>query len=258
MQQPVEPRKRAARVTRMSLPHEHGGYIALAGSSVTATVIAPSLAPAFGVALAVAMGFCARGPVERMAARLALRAWDPVALLVMGLVAGFGIFLVATTSLLYALAGAAVALSIPFIGYVARRSRKQRHELFELVGMTFLGGSAGVIALAGGTSLATAAIAGGVLAVHAGTSIPIVRTELRRGERSRATLATVTSAIALVCAGGLILLVGAALTVLALLPRTLHLFVRLYSGPSEARPMMVGIRELALLSVASLIVVFTL
>src|SRR5690348_5219184 len=73
----------------LSLPHEHGGYLTLAGATAAAAVLAPHPLQAIGVGLSLSAAFFARGPLEsKHAAR-----FDRVALAAYVLIAGMGMLL---------------------------------------------------------------------------------------------------------------------------------------------------------------------
>ncbi|MCE9579861.1 MAG: hypothetical protein K8W52_42480, partial [Deltaproteobacteria bacterium] len=60
----------------ISLPHEHGAYLTLAGAIGAALVVAPDRLAAVGVGAIAAAGFFAKAVVERGAVGAARRRWD--------------------------------------------------------------------------------------------------------------------------------------------------------------------------------------
>jgi hypothetical protein len=232
----------------LSLPHEHGGYLTLAGAAAAAMVLAPRPLAALGVALALAAGFFARGPLE--APRPARFDW-----------------LVLTSYFAIAIGGTwlsrqwwTVALPAAIVGgsLWVRATRRHRHPLFELVGMAALGASAGLMAFAGGVRPSMALLASLVVGAHAGVAVPLVRTELRPRERQHGGRAELVSFFALAVCAIATALVGPLLAALAFLPRFLHLGARRAGLGLGWRPSLVGIREVAELTMAVTILVLAL
>jgi hypothetical protein len=136
---------------------------------------------------------------------------------------------------------------------VARRARAHRDLWFEALGMTMLGASAGLVALAGGAEVRVAAALAIAIGVHSGTAVPLVRAEVRPRERSRARTAALVSLAVLAVAASLLVLAGASRFALALAPRTLHALVRALRPPAPMRPSRVGLRETAMLALTLLL-----
>ncbi len=243
--------------TRLSLPHEHGGILTAAGATLVAAGLGTAPAVGFAVGLAVVATFLARGPIDRLSARLPLRVWDRPALLLLGLVALAGIAAAgATRGAPWAAATGLSCAAMLVASALARRARAHRATLFEVLGMAGLGASAGLGALVAGAPLGLAAAAAIVVAAHASVAVPLVRTELRRRERVLERRALVVATVALAGAAALVVLVGQPAATLALVPRALHLGARAIFRPAPARPAVVGWRETLLLALCvSLLVI---
>jgi hypothetical protein len=234
---------------RLSLPAEHGGYITVAAATLGAALVAPAVLPAAGAGLAIAGGFLARGPVERLGGPHGLRAWDPPALVIMAAFVAGGALIAGSWI------AAAVALAVPLGSYVARRLRAHRASSFELAGMAALGGTAAVSAWSGAAPVDAALVLGVVIGAHSAAAVPLVRTELRPRERAGA-VGGALRALAVVTAGALlVVLLGHPAAALALAPRASHALVRLGRGVHPAPASVVGIRETVLLATATAVVV---
>lgn len=139
--------------SRISLPREHGGYLALLAAAVSGIAIAPRPWAALGVGLVVTSAFLLRGPVER-ASHAPLRAWDaPMSGLLVGV--GFGGVWLAGPD--WPAPMLLLALGLPACTAWARRHRLGRHPGFELLSMAGLGVAGGAVAWFGGASAPTAA-----------------------------------------------------------------------------------------------------
>jgi hypothetical protein len=151
---------------------------------------------------------------------------------------------------------AAAALAVPAAALVARRLRSHRAAWFELAGMAALGATAALAAWIGAAPLDAALVLGVVLGAHSAAAVPLVRTQLRRRERTGARDA---GAKALVIAGSgalLVVLLGHPLAALALAPRAAQAILRLVRTPDPAvSATVVGLRETVLLVVATVVTV---
>jgi hypothetical protein len=236
-----------------SLPHEHGGYLTLAGATIAGVAVAGAHAAALAVGVVAAAAFFARAPLEQLSRGRAAR-WDVAALAALAAVA-----LVAAAGAGGWRAGAALGLAslIVIASVSARHVRAQRSLWFETAGMAALGASAGLVAVTGGASPRTGALLAIVLAAHAGVAVPLVRAELRPRERARATTMAWTSLAALAVAGGALVALDGAAATFALLPRTLHAATRLMTPAAPTRPSRVGWRETALLALVVAILVWS-
>jgi hypothetical protein len=238
---------------RLSLPREHGAYLTLVGAIACGAWVAPSIVPALGMGLALAASFCARGPADRLAARLELRAWDGAALAGLAGPAALGVGLAASSAGGVAwLVLAVVPLVTPAASFIARRRRAQRDLGVELAAMGWLGACAGLIAVAGGASPARAAALSVALGAHAGLAVPLLRVELRPAwAGARRGVAGAVAAALVVVAAALVAL-GAPLLVVALAPRALHAARLLAPGPREElrprRAMAIGLHETGVLA----------
>lgn len=240
----------------LSVPHEHGGYLTSIGAALAAIAVAPSPAPAAGLGIAVVAAFFARGAVDRVAVGKPLARWDRPALAALAAMMIAGGWLAAIAGWWWAAVTAAVCAAMLAGSVLAQRARRQRHALFEALGMAALGASAGVGALAGGASVDAAAAAGLALGSHAAIAVPLVRTELRRKERALGKQALGVAALALLAAAGGLWALGHPLAAAALAPRTLHVADRALRDPEPLAPSLVGAREtVALLVCIALIVV---
>jgi hypothetical protein len=246
----------AVKPARLSLPHEHGGYLVLVGGAIAAIAISPRPLVAGVSALAIMASFFARAPLEKRALKRHSAAWDRIALF------GFSIVILSSGSLALFENGAraipALAVVPAIIGgsYVVRSRRGHRSQSFELIGMAALGASAGPMMLAGGTSLGVAAACGVVLGVHAAVAVPLVRSELRPAERGRAGAAE-RSALWMIGGGAALLLVlGVSRAAVALAPRLIQRFARPFGSRKPLRPAWVGLRETVVLAVAVALLVF--
>ena len=237
----------------LSLPHEHGGYLTIAGAATIGIALAPARGPALAVGAAVAAAFFARAPVEQMArghgARLDGVAVATLAAVVLGAALALGG------------AWAAVALAVTSMivcgSAFARNERWHRATWFETLGMAALGASAGLVALAGGVELRHAVALALVVAVHTALAVPLVRSEVRPRERAHLHQAAWTALAALTLCAIVLALVGSGRLVLALAPRTLHALVRTRSSASPSHPNVVGVRESAMLALTIAIIVAT-
>jgi hypothetical protein len=241
----------------VSVPSEHGGYLTLAGAAVTAALVSPRPWAVVAGAVALAAAFFARAPLEKLGRRGSLRPWDAPALVAYTLLAllGGGLAVAASGARGWTVglaAGAIVAASL-----LARRLRSHRSATFELAGMGALGGCAGVLAWLGGAPPQLAAVVAVILAAHAASAVPLVRSELRPNERRQAARAD-ASAFAIVGAAlALLALLGAATAGIALVPRVLHLLLRRAHALAPHGAVWVGLRETATL-VAAVVLLVTL
>jgi hypothetical protein len=239
----------------LSIPHEHGGYLTSIGAALAAVGIAPQPGPAAGIGLAVVAAFFARGQVDRLATRKPLLSRDRPALALLVAAMAGGAALASAAGAGWAVATLAVCGAMLGGSVLAQRSRRQRHALFEALGMAALGGSAGVGALAGGAPLPAAATAGLALGAHAAIAVPLVRTELRRRERALGGQALALAGLALLAAAALLVGLGHPAAAAALVPRTLHVADRALRRPEPMRASLIGAREtVALLLCVGLIV----
>jgi hypothetical protein len=241
----------------LSLPREHGAHLTLAAAVVTATLSASQPVPALGMGIVLTMAFLARGPLERLAAGHALRAWDGPALGVMLGLAGVGALVVGLeVPGVWWLGAVAAAATVPAGAYLARRASLHRAAALEFVAMGALGASAGLAALCGGMAPARAIGLAAVLGAHAAVSVPMLRTEIRKRAR-------VGRRGALLAAAGLLALVGAGLCglgypamTLALVPRAAQIGLALLEArPAPRRPQALGLQETALLALAVAVLV---
>jgi hypothetical protein len=218
---------------RISLPREHGGYLTIGGATAAGMWLAPAPLAAFGVGLALAASFFARGPIESRCAR-------PLDLVALGGYATLAMVgaLLAKQPLVLLLAGALVGVSA-----WVRARKSHRESGFELSSMAGLGAAAGPIALAGGASPGTALIASLVVGTHAALSVPLVRTELRPRERDLRSGADALAALGLTTCAATVSALGMPLAALALVPRALHLVARRLGWMSGWRASQVGLRE---------------
>jgi hypothetical protein len=240
----------AGAARRLSLPAEHGGYLTVVAATAGAALLAPAALPAAGAGLAVAAGFLARGPVERLGNPHGLRVWDRQALLVLAAFVAGGAAIAGSW-----LVGAA-ALAVPAAALVARRLHAHRATWFELAGMAALGLTAALAAWSGAAPMDAALVLGIVLGAHSAAAVPLVRTQLRRKERGHARVAGVEALAVAACGALLVALIGHPLAALALAPRGLQAVERLARGsrpPASATA--VGVRETVLLAVATVVAV---
>ena len=242
---------KAAAHAGISLPREHGGYVTLAGVSIVAAVAAQDALAAAGAVVVLGAAFFARAQVERRAAGLPLRSGDPAALAALTVLAGAGAWLAGRMVPWFALAAVGTAGAILAGALWARRHRLHRSAAFELLGMTGLGASSALAALAGGAPARTAAVVGLVLGVHAGLSVPLVRGALRRGKRPARARGPILLAVLAATVAALILL-GSAPAALALTPRVVQV-ARLPEGPVTAGQ--AAVMETAALAVVVLVLV---
>jgi hypothetical protein len=233
---------------RPTLPKEHGAYLSIVGATAAAALSSPRPAAAVGVGLAVAAAFFARAPLDRAAAGAGLRPGDRVWLAFLAAAAAAGLALAGTARPLFVLAVAALVVSIVGVSAAVWRARRQRDSRFELVAMAGLGATAGLGAFAGGATASVAWAWAVVLAAHATLSVPMVRTELRRGERHDARRAAAVSALALVFATVVLVALGRPIVMLALAPRAAQVVYRIVRTPSPRRPAVVGLWETVLLA----------
>lgn len=231
----------------LSLPHEHGGYLTLAASVVAGVLAAPRHLPGLAVGLALAAAFFARGPLERDAERRAR--FDGALLGALAVVVTLGAWIASWTSATAALLAAGLPLMVVASSLYARRRRLHRHPLFELGGMGFLGGCAGLLALVGGAPPAIAATVAVVCGVNAVVAVPLVRTELRRNERAASGRAEIVAVAALLVGALAVVALGVGGAALAFAPRLVTLAQRRLA-PIALRPSQVGLRETATLAAA--------
>lgn len=228
----------------VSLPHEHGGYLTIAGATAIGVALSPARGPALAVGAAVAAAFFARAPIEQMRRGRGAR------------LDGVTVAALAAVVLLAALAlggvWAAVALVVASLivsgSAVARNERWHRATWFETIGMAALGASAGLVALAGGVELGRAAAIAIVIAVHTALAVPLVRSEVRPRERAHIRQAAWIALGALTLCAIVLALVGGGRFAIALAPRTLHALARTQSPASPSHPNVVGVRETVMLA----------
>jgi hypothetical protein len=233
---------------RLSLPHEHGAWLTLAGSAAAAALLAPAKAPALGAALAVGAGFLLRAPVDKLGARKPLAQWDLPALPLLLALAATGALLAGRLHPAGAWLAGAAAVALPGASLLARVTRRQRAPWVELAAMAALGTTAGVMAWAGGCAMHKSIALSIALAAHAAASVPLVRTELRRRERDGAAQAAVTALAMVGSAGVLLLLDQEYYLCFALVPRLLHAGLRLGGVPGARSAARAGGRETAALA----------
>jgi YwiC-like protein len=241
----------SVRTHRVSLPREHGAWLVLAGAVVTGVSLAPRPGPALGAAVVVAVAFVARAIAERVAVAAPLRAWDrswSVALLAIG---GAATAEVAMARLALGAALAAGAIAMVVGAALVRRGRRHRDPMVELVALGGLGGSAGVVAFAGGAAIVTAALAGAVLALHAAGAVPLVRAAVR-GRRVAGVPWLLGLGVAVAVAAAI---AQRAPVALALAPRMLQLALHDPDGAARQDPRAIGVRETVLLVGVVVIVV---
>ncbi len=219
-------------VRAISLPHEHGGTVTLAGVAVAAALAARDPFAALGVVVALAAAFFAHAPLERWAVRLPLRRRDPAALATLGALAAVGIWLAGRLDPLFSWAAFTAGAAVLAGAIWARRSRFHRSAGFEAVALGGLGASSALATLAGGAPASTAVVMGLVLGVHAGLSVPLVRGALRKGKRATRAGGPALALILVATVATLIPL-GAAPAALALTPRAIQVG-RFPSGPAAA------------------------
>jgi hypothetical protein len=241
---------------RISLPHEHGGSVTAAAAGIAAVALAPAPVPALGVGVAVMATFLARGPLDRIAARLSLRAWDLPAIVLLAATVLASAAVVGARSPVHGLATLGLCALMLAGSALARSARKQRAVLLEVFGMAGLGASAGLGLLAAGAPGAVAAAAALVLATHAAVSVPIVRTELRKRERPLGQRSVGIAASVVAAAATLLIVLGQPLMAVALAPRAGHLLLRATGLlPIASSPGRSAIRETVLLAACVLLVV---
>jgi hypothetical protein len=228
----------------LSLPHEHGGYLTIAGAAAAGVALAHARGPALAVGAITAAAFFAHAPVEQLARGRGAR-WDGAAVAALAAVVGGGALALdgAWAAVALAIAGAIVAGSA-----LARRARVQRSPWFETFAMAALGACAGLIAVAGGAQARLAVGLAIVIGTHAGVAVPLVRAEVRPRERDRARVAAHVALAAVGVAASLLLLLGVGRLAVALLPRGLHALTRAMVPPQPARPSIVGMGETARLA----------
>ncbi|HKA88625.1 MAG TPA: hypothetical protein VKE22_13235 [Haliangiales bacterium] len=225
----------------LSLPHEHGAYLTLVGGGVAAALQAPRPLAAVGFGVVLAAAFFAREPLVKRAR------WDDAFLVLLAVAAAVGAAMAEWPWGSVAAAGAAAIVG----GFLAaRRARQHRAPWFEWVGMAALGGAAGLEAAAGGAAWPRATALGLLLAAHVGVAVPLVRTQLRRRERAQAARADAVAFGVLGASAAAVAVAGFPAIAIAFLPRTAHLTWRRLAGVRPARPAVVGVREVVLLSCA--------
>jgi len=235
----------------LSLPHEHGGYLTIAGAATAGVVIAQARGPAVAVGAVVAAAFFARAPVEELVRGRAAR-FDRVGLAILAAIIAAGAAVLAGPWRAVALIFAAAIVSGSAL---VRRARRQRATWFETCGMVVLGASAGLVARAGGAELHASTAIAIVFATHCGLAVPLVRSEVRPRERAHARPTAAVVLVGLSFAAIAIDLVGGSQFLLALLPRTLHALVRAALPSARTRPNVVGVRETAMLAVVILLAI---
>ena len=235
----------------LSLPHEHGGYLTIAGAAACGVALAPARLPALALAAVTAAAFFARAPVEQLARGRGARLDGAFAALIAAVVVAGAL----------ALGGAWVAVALGLAVAIvcgslwARRGRWQRSAWFETLGMAALGASAGLIAVGGGVAIGRAAAVALVLGAHTGLAVPLVRAELRPRERALGRRAAVFALAVLAAAALALALAGAGRFAVALAPRALHALSRAAVAATPARPTVVGLRETAMLAAVVVLVV---
>ncbi len=236
--------------SKLSLPREHGASIMLGAGAVGALWLAPDRIAALSAAAGMAAAFLARGPVERAAARLRLRAWDVPAL---GAYVVIVAAVAATVDAGVLLGGAAALLVLA--GAIARHRRQHRALAVEAAGMAALGGVGGLIAMGGGASWQTAALLGGAVACYAGATALFVRAETRPATpRKRAALAAGSLAILALGAGAS---AGfAPLAAAAFAPRAVHTAWRGAVAPAKRRMGVIAARECVELAIFLLVLLY--
>jgi hypothetical protein len=232
----------------LSLPHEHGGYLTIAGAAFAGVALAHARAPALAVSAVVTAAFFARAPVEQLVRRRGAPLDGAAVVVLTGIVLASALALAdAWASITLAVAAAIVAGSA-----LARRARSHRATWFEALGMAALGASGGLAARAGGADLRVAFVLALVVGVHTCLAVPLVRSEVRPRERMRARGASIVALGLVVAAALLLVLVGSGRCSIALLPRALHAATRSLLPPAKARPNVVGVRESIMLAVVVL------
>lgn len=227
----------------ISLPHEHGAYLTLAGAIGAALVVAPDRLTAGGVGAIAIAGFFAKAVVERGAVGATRRRGDAAWVAILIALAIGGERLAARAGEIEA---AVIALAIvpALVGAaLLRRARLQRAVTVEQLGLGALGLVAGIAAWLGGTELRMAAVLGAVLAAHGASSVPIVR----HAVRAQHPPPGLVIGIAALVAGLGVAIAGRPLAAVALAPRVLQLLglVRAPRGKTSAKT--IGLRETALL-----------
>jgi hypothetical protein len=222
----------------LSLPHEHGAYLTLAGATIAGAAVGHAHADAVAFALVLAATFFARGPAEAMAVGRARRG-DGIALTALTGVAGAAAGYLSRFDELAAVAAAAFAVAIIGCGLVARLVRQHRTYLFEIAGMAAVAASSGAIARVGGASARESLLLALVLAAHTTVAVPLVRAELRKRERERAGDARAIAAIVMAAAAFALLVADAPYLMAALLPRTVLVLL----APRARKPSTVGVHE---------------
>jgi hypothetical protein len=234
----------------ISLPHEHGAYLTLAGATIAGASIAHAHVDAAVFAVVLVAVFFARGSIEALAVGRP-RPWDGLAVLVFATVAAAALGFLSRLDALAAALAAVFAAGIVGFSLIARIVRRHRTHLFEIAGMATMAASSGAVARVGGASLRDSLLLAIVLAAHATVAVPLVRAELRRRERVHAPEARAGAAIVLVGAATTLWWVGAPYLTLALIPRATLITVGTYLQPR--RPAAVGIHEtLALVATLAL------
>lgn len=235
----------------LSLPHEHGGYLTIAGATAAGVALAHARAPSLAIGAVVAAAFFARAPVEELARGRGARL-DGIAVAAMsGVVVAAALTLGGVWMAVALVAASAIVGSSAF----ARRRRWHRATWFETLGMATLGASAGLVALAGRVELDVAIAVAIVVAAHTGLAVPLVRSEVRPRERARAHQAAWIALGALAVSAMMVGLMGRWWLVLALAPRALHALRQTTSSRSPSHPNVVGLRESALLALVVVIIV---
>jgi hypothetical protein len=237
----------------LSLPHEHGGYLTIAGAAAAGVALAPARGAALAVGGVVAAAFFARAPLEQLARGRGARL-DRGALALLSTIALAGALALGGgwAAIALAVAGAIVTASL-----VARDARWQRTSWFETLGMAALGASAGLAALAGGCAPGVAVALAIVVAAHTGLAVPLVRAEVRPRERAGARRAGAVALVVLAVAAGTLAVAGLGGASLALAPRALHALARVVRSPQKMSPNLVGVRESVMLALVVALLVAT-
>jgi hypothetical protein len=244
---------RAALFRNVALPVEHGGWALLGEPLLLGLLVLPSASGA-AVSLAVVAAFLLQHPLKLLAADVRRGASYPRTEAAAWTALAYGCAFAGCTAAAFATAAGpfwapllgAAPLAIVQLAHAARGSG--RELLPELLGALALSSSAPAVLLAGGASVALAAVLWLLLAGRAGSSVLYIRARLRK-DRGRAASSAIPLLvhIALVGASAALAVAGAA-PWLAVLAFAL-LLARAGFGLSRfhvvARPRVVGVQELA-------------
>ncbi|MBI4509194.1 MAG: hypothetical protein HY698_06135 [Deltaproteobacteria bacterium] len=241
------------RQSRISLPREHGAYLTLVGATIAGALAASDPAPAVAAGFTLGMAFLARGVLDRLVVGLPLREWDATAVVLMACALGEGARIAGSRHWGFTMLAVACALALTVSSVMARRARKHRHLLFELLGLGILGTCAGIIGLAGGLVPKAALALAAVLGAHAASSVPVVRGTVRKGLAPPMRFLAACLGLILI-AGALAFALGIPLLAAALVPRLADSVVGLTSGFRHARPAVVGVRETVYLFIVLVVV----